>query len=383
MIGFLLAGLSLAIWLYLLLARGGFWRVTTLPAAPEPAAWPDIVAVIPARDEAAGVGQTVQSLLDYPGRLHLVLVDDQSRDGTADVARRAAAARDGTDRLTVVQGRPLPGDWTGKLWAMQQGLERAAEVAPEAAYVLLTDADIAHDAEELRLLVAHATARDLHLASLMVHLHCRTWPERLLIPAFVFFFGMLYPFRWVNRPEHPMAAAAGGCMLVKRTTLTRIGGVGSFRDALIDDCALAARIKPLGPIWLGHAEATHSLRVYGSFGEIWAMIARTAYTQLGYSPLLLAGTIAGMALTYLTPLAGVVLLGPWTPLALLAWLAMGVAFQPMLLHYGRQPFWGLALPLIALFYLGATIGSAVNYWRGKGGQWKGRSQAPDSRSRTA
>jgi hopene-associated glycosyltransferase HpnB len=383
MIGFLLAGLSLAIWLYLLLARGGFWRLTTLPRASDPVAWPDIVAVIPARDEAAGVGRTVQSLLDYPGRLHLVLVDDQSRDGTADVARRAAAANDAADRLTVVQGRPLPGGWTGKLWAMQQGLECAAEVAPDAAYVLLTDADIAHDAEELRRLVAHAVARDLHLASLMVHLHCRTWPERLLIPAFVFFFGMLYPFRWVNRPQHPMAAAAGGCMLVKRATLARIGGVGSFRDALIDDCALAARIKPLGPIWLGHAEATHSLRVYGSFTEIWAMIARTAYTQLGYSPLLLAGTVAGMALTYLVPLAGVVLLGPWTPVALLAWLAMGVAFQPMLLHYGRQPFWGLALPLIALFYLGATVGSAVNYWRGKGGQWKGRSQAPDSRSRTA
>jgi hopene-associated glycosyltransferase HpnB len=379
MIGLALAGLSLAIWIYLLLARGGFWRLTTLPAAPEPAAWPNIVCVIPARDEAAGVGRTVESLLSpdaYPGRLDLVLVDDHSRDGTAEIARRAADAIGRGDRLTMVSGRPLPAGWTGKLWAVQQGLERAREIAPDAAYVLLTDADIAHDPTELRALLAHALARDLHLTSLMVRLHCRTWPERLLIPAFVFFFGKLYPFAWVNRPQHPMAAAAGGCMLLKRATLDRIGGVSAIRGELIDDCALAALVKPLGPIWLGHAEATHSLRVYGKFREIWAMIARTAFTQLRYSPLLLAGTVLGLALTYLVPAVAVVWPGPWIPVALLAILLMGVAFQPILLHYGRQPFWGVALPLIALFYLAATIGSAVNYWRGKGGQWKGRAQAP-------
>jgi hopene-associated glycosyltransferase HpnB len=197
-----------------------------------------------------------------------------------------------------------------------------------------------------------------------------------LIPAFVFFFGMLYPFAWVNRRQHPMAAAAGGCMLLKRASLEQIGGVASFREALIDDCALAARIKPLGPIWLGHAEATQSLRLYAGFGEIWAMIARTAYTQLRYSPPLLAGTVLAMVLTYLVPAYGGLFPGPWTPLGLLAWLGMAIAFQPMLLHYGRSPFWGVALPAIAMFYLAATIGSAVDYWRGKGGQWKGRAQAP-------
>lgn len=378
MIGIAISALSLAIWLYLLYGRGGFWRMTLLPKAPAPAPWPDIVAVIPARDEAAGVGRCVASLLDsqtYPGRLDLVLVDDHSSDGTADIARRAAADVGRAERLTVVTGKPLPGGWTGKLWAVQQGLERAGDAAPEASLVLLTDADIAHDGEELCRLVAHAVARDLHLASLMVHLHCRTWPERLLIPAFVFFFGMLYPFGWVNRPGHAMAAAAGGCMLVRRATLERIGGVGPFRDALIDDCALAARIKPLGPIWLGHAEATHSLRVYGRFREIWAMIARTAYTQLRYSPVLLLGTVLGLLLTYIVPPVFGLALGPGAPLAAAAWLAMGIAFQPMLLHYGRAPFWGLALPLIALFYLAATIGSAVDHWRGRGGQWKGRAQA--------
>lgn len=379
MIGLALTGASLAIWIYLLLARGGFWRLTPLPSAPAPAAWPAIVAVIPARDEAAGVGRAVESLLApaaYPGRLDLVLVDDHSRDGTAEIARHAAASTGRADRMTIVSGRPLPAGWTGKLWAVQQGLEQALALAPEAAYVLLTDADIAHDPAELRTLVAHARARDLHLASLMVRLHCRTLPERLLIPAFVFFFGKLYPFAWVNRPDLPMAAAAGGCMLLKRSTLDRIGGVAAIRGELIDDCALAAQVKPLGPIWLGHAEATHSLRVYGRFREIWAMIARTAFTQLRYSPLLLAGTVLGLALTYLVPAVAAVWPGPWIPVALLAILLMGIAFQPMLLSYGRQPFWALALPLIALFYLAATIGSAVNYWRGKGGQWKGRAQAP-------
>jgi len=378
MIGVGLSALALAIWLYLLYGRGGFWRLTTLPAAPAPGRWPEIVAVVPARDEAAGVGECIASLLDpstYPGRLDLVLVDDHSSDGTAEVARRAAALLGRAERLTVLTGKPLPAGWTGKLWAVQQGLDHARETAPGATFVLLTDADIAHDGAELRKLVAHAAAGDLQLASLMVRLHCRTWPERMLIPAFVFFFGMLYPFGWANRPRHPMAAAAGGCMLARRTALEQVGGVSQIRDALIDDCALAAKLKPLGPIWLGHAEATRSLRVYGRFREIWAMIARTAYTQLRHSPLLLLGTVLGMLLTYAVPPVYSVAPGPGTPVAALAWLAMGIAFQPLLLHYGRSPFWGFALPLIALFYLAATIGSAVDHWRGRGGRWKGRAQA--------
>jgi hopene-associated glycosyltransferase HpnB len=375
MIALALAALGFAVWLYLLLARGGFWRLTLLPKVPEPAAWPALVAVIPARDEAAGVGQAVASLLAYPGRLDIVLVDDHSSDGTAEVARRAAAAAGRAEHLTVVDGAALPPGWTGKLWAVQQGLERAASVAPDATHVLLTDADIAHDPAELRLLVAHALANRLDLASLMVRLNCTSWPERMLIPAFVFFFGMLYPFRWANRPRGRVAAAAGGCMLVRRDTLERIGGVAAFRNALIDDCALARRVKREGAIWLGHAQATASLRAYTGFREIWAMIARSAYTQLGRSPPLLALTVLGLALTYLVPPVLALTPGPWLPLAGLAWLGMAVAFQPVLMLYGRSPFWGLALPAIALFYLAATIGSAVDHWRGRGGQWKGRAQA--------
>ena len=374
MTAFALAALAFAAWLYLLLARGGFWRLTLLPPAVEPAAWPAIVAVIPARDEAAGVGQAVTSLFAYPGRLDIVLVDDHSSDGTAAVATAAAAAGR-VERLTVLQGAALPAGWTGKLWAVQQGLQRARAVAPDAAYVLLTDADIAHDADELRRLVAHALAGRYRLASLMVRLRCDSWAERMLIPAFVFFFGMLYPFRWASRPGARTAAAAGGCMLVERPVLERIDGVARFRDALIDDCALAREVKREGPIWLGHAQATASLRAYAGFREIWAMIARTAYTQLGCSPLLLAAAVLGLGLVYVVPAVLALTPGPWLPLAGLAWLMMALAFQPVLMLYGRSPFWGLALPAIAVFYLAATIGSAVDHWRGRGGQWKGRAQA--------
>jgi hopene-associated glycosyltransferase HpnB len=369
-----LAGLADAIWLYLLLGRGGFWHHAPRLATRLPARWPAVVAVIPARDEADGIAACVRSLLgqDYRGRLGLVLVDDHSTDGTADLARAAAAALGAADRLHVVAGRPLPAGWTGKLWAVAQGLEAAQAWMPEAEFVLLSDADIAHDPANLAELVAHAEAGGLDLASLMVVLHCATPAERWLIPAFVFFFEMLYPFAWVNRRDHRTAAAAGGCMLARRSALARIDGVSGIRGALIDDCALAAALKPGGPIWLGLASRTRSLRVYAKLGDIWSMVARTAYVQLGHSPLLLVLAVLGMAITYLAPPL-LLLAGGWPALlGGLAWAAMAVAYAPTLRRYRRSLLWAPLLPLVALFYSAATIGSAWRHYRGRGGAWKGR-----------
>jgi hopene-associated glycosyltransferase HpnB len=369
-----LGGLTAAIWLYLLLGRGFFWRHDPQLAARPPARWPAVVAVIPARDEADGIAACVRSLLgqDYDGRLGLVLVDDHSGDGTADLARAAAASLGAGERLQIVAGRALPAGWTGKLWAVQQGLEAAQGWMGDAEYVLLSDADIAHDRRNLAELVAHAEAGGLDLTSLMVELHCATPAERWLIPAFVFFFGKLYPFAWVNRRDHRTAAAAGGCMLARRSALARIGGVSAIRGALIDDCALAAAIKAGGPIWLGLATRTRSLRVYEKVGDIWLMVARTAYVQLGHSPLLLALTVLGMAITYLAP--PLLLLAGGLPALLggLAWAAMAIAYVPTLRRYRRSLLWAPLLPLVAVFYGAATIGSAWRHYRGRGGAWKGR-----------
>jgi hopene-associated glycosyltransferase HpnB len=329
---------------------------------------------VPARDEADVIGRAVGSLLaqDYPGPFRVILVDDQSTDGTADVARRAAGAG---DRLQVIDGKPLPGGWTGKLWALSQGVERASADAP-TEYVLLTDADIGHAPGNLRALVARAEAGRLALTAQMVRLHCRTGPEKLLIPAFVFFFQMLFPFAWVNDPKRRTAAGAGGCMLVRRQALEAAGGIASVRAEIIDDCALATRLKRQGPIWLGLTERAESLRPYGTVGEIGRMISRSAYAQLGYSPWLLAGTVVGMAATYLAPPA-LVLVGDgvaWIAGAG-AWLLMWIAFQPTLRLYRRSPLWGLALPVIGAIYTWFTLQSAIQVWRGRGGQWKGRAQA--------
>jgi hopene-associated glycosyltransferase HpnB len=370
------AALSLAIWLYLLFGRGFFWceRPQRVPA--EPPRQPEIVAVIPARDEAATIGETVASLLrqNYRGRLTIVLVDDHSSDGTGAVARAAACALDGSDRLTVVAARPLPAGWTGKMWAVAEGL-RHVEASSTAELVLLTDADIAHHPGNLAELVARIETDGLDLASLMVKLNCVTFAERALIPAFVFFFAMLYPFAWVNDPRRRIAGAAGGCMLIRRSALDRIGGVASVRGALIDDCALAAQIKAGGKIWLGLAGETRSLRRYEGLGDIWRMIARTAYTQLGYSPLLLAGTVLGLAVTYLAP--PILALGAGGAAAYLgaaAWLTMTIAFMPILRVYRQKLLIAPLLPAIASFYLAATIDSARRHWQGRGGEWKGRVQ---------
>ncbi len=371
--------LPLAIWVYLLLGRGMFWLARERDdrdEPPAPARWPSVVAVVPARNEADVVAQAIRSLVaqDYAGPFRVVLVDDQSDDGTAELARAAAIWSGAEGRLQVISGRPLPSGWVGKMWAVDQGVARASQDSPE--YIWLTDADIGHHTNTLRHLVMRAEAGRLSLVSLMVRLKCETWADRLMIPAFVFFFDMLFPFSWVNRPERRVAAGAGGCMLVRRTALEAAGGIAAVKDAIIDDCALAARLKAQGPIWLGLTQRAHSLRAYRSMGEIGRMVSRSAYAQLRYSPLLLAGTLIGMVLTYLAPaLTTVFASGPLWFFGVITWLMMAVSFQPMLRLYRQSPLWGLALPVVALLYTAFTIQSAVAVWRGRGGQWKGRAQA--------
>jgi hopene-associated glycosyltransferase HpnB len=372
-----IAALSLLIWLYLLTCRGRFWAIAEPAPSPPAAQRRRVVAVIPARDEADGIGAAVTSLLAqaYDGPLTIVLVDDHSSDGTADIARRAAAAQSAADRLVVIAARDLPPGWTGKLWAVSEGLRHADTLAP--GFLLLTDADIEHGADNVAQLVARAEAEGLDLASLMVKLRCRSFAEQALIPAFVFFFFMLYPPRWAADPKARLAGAAGGCMLIRREALERIGGIAAIKDALIDDCSLAAAIKHSGGrIRLDVTQSTHSLRDYEGWAELWSMIARSAFTQLHYSSLMLAGTVLGLALTYLAPpLFAVFGTGFARFFGLAAWLAMAGAFLPTVRFYRLPPLWALALPAIAAFYAAATIGSAINYWRGRGGRWKGRVQA--------
>jgi hopene-associated glycosyltransferase HpnB len=370
----------LAIWLYLLAGRGGFWLAAQRDdeVLAWNGLWPDIAVIIPARDEAACVGQTVSSLLrqDYPGGFRVILVDDQSRDATAQVAREAAAALGATDRLTVLSGRALPAGWTGKLWAQQQGVEFVDQMAAPPAYLLFTDADIVYAPDALRSLAARAQAGGFVLTSLMVKLRCQSFAERLFIPAFIFFFQMLYPFAWTNDPRRLTAAAAGGCMLVRREILREAGGMAAIRDALIDDCALAKILKARGPIWLGLTERVHSIRAYPALDDIRRMVARTAYAQLRYSPLLLAGTVLGLAITYLAPFVlSLFATGVAQFLGIFTWLLMAFAFKPTLRFYGLSRLWGLALPAIAAIYMAFTMDSAYQHARGRGGMWKGRAQA--------
>ena len=384
-----LSCISLLIWCVLLFARGGFWRAR--PAAPLASApreaWPAVAAVVPARNEADVIAQAVGTLLaqEYPGPFHVIVVDDHSTDGTADAARAAALALQCPERLTVLGAKPLPPGWSGKVWAQSQGIEAVRTLGLPADFLLLTDADIGHPTDAVMQLVARADAEKRDLVSLMVRLRCDSFWEKALIPAFVFFFAKLYPFSWVNNPRNKTAAAAGGCMLVRRTALEEAGGIESIRAELIDDCSLAARIKHRGegrhPIRLDVAARSVSLRPYDNWREIWNMIARTAFTQLHYSGWLLAGTLAGMAIIYLIPPVAALELGPRGLPAWLAWAAMCCSYAPMLRYYGRSPLWAPFLPLVALFYVGATFASAVRYWRGKGGQWKARVQAPVQQDR--
>ena len=372
----LLAALALVIWLYLLVGRGMFWLARERDGGEGMiAAWPSVTAIVPARDEAETIAQSIGSLLkqDYPGIFRIVLVDDQSTDGTAGIAR----ALDATGRLTVLSGAPLPEGWTGKLWAVKQGVAHAAGGSPD--YLWLTDADIVHTPDNLRALVSRAASNGLVLVSLMAKLRCEDFAERFLIPPFVFFFAMLYPFDWVNRKENPLAAAAGGCMLVKRVALEQAGGIESVRREIIDDCALARRMKKVGGIWLGLTERAVSKRRYPRIADVGRMISRSAYAELRYSPMRLVGAIVGMALVFVAPaviaLLPTDLVGSEAGLiAATAWMAMLAAIQPMLLFYRRSVFWGFALPFAGAIYAAFTLNSAIQYWRGRGGLWKGRAQ---------
>jgi hopene-associated glycosyltransferase HpnB len=374
------ASIALALWLYLMLARGAFWRCTERDdrVPQEPRVWPRVAAVVPARNEAAHVAQSIGSLLgqDYRGAWTVILVDDDSDDGTAEIAR---GATNGDARLRLVTSRGLPAGWTGKLWALKQGIDAAAALPEPPDYLLLTDADIAHAPDSVSRLVARAEEKGLVLASLMVKLRCESFAERANIPAFIFFFQMLYPFSWVNRPQSSTAAAAGGCMLVRADALRGAGGVDAIRGALIDDCTLARVLKGRGPIWLGLTERAHSVRPYPALADIRRMVVRSAYAQLHYSPLLLLATVAGMVLTYLVPpLAAIFGSGAARVIGLAAWALMAVAFQPTLRLYRLSPLWGIALPAIALQYVLFTLDSAYQYVRGRGGSWKGRLQAKAS-----
>ncbi len=379
-----LAAVSLAAWLYLVAFRGGFWRAARRrDDPPAPAAWPAVVAVVPARNEAEVIGRSLRALLaqDYPGDFPVVVVDDHSADGTAEAARAAAAAAGREDQLTVVRAAPLPKGWTGKTWALAQGAERAATIAAEARYLLFTDADIEHDPPVVRRLVAEAEAGGLDLSSRMPLLHCESVLERLLIAAFVFFFRMLYPFAWVADPGRTTAAAAGGCMLVRRSALDGAGGVGAIKGALIDDCALAAAIKRRGRIGLELTAASRSIRTYAGLRDIWRMVARTAFAQLDHSAALLALTVAGMLVVYVGPPVAAIaggLSGDAAPAALGAagWLLMAAAFAPTLRLYGWGAAGGLLLPVAAFLFTLMTIDSARRHWLGRGAAWKGRAYGP-------
>jgi hopene-associated glycosyltransferase HpnB len=376
---------TIAIWTYLLFFRGGFWRIRRDDAliassrsaelSAELSAGRAVVAVIPARNEAAVIERAIASLLDQShADLHIVLVDDQSGDGTAEIARAAADARDAGDRLTICRGTPVPPGWTGKLWAMRQGIAAARLRQPD--YLLLTDADIVHAPDNLAGLIARAESGGYDLVSLMVKLHCRYWWERLLIPAFVFFFFKLYPPRWVADPARRTSAAAGGCILIRRTSLERIGGIERIRGEIIDDCALARLVKPEGLVWLGRSGETRSIREYDSPRAIWEMVMRCAFAQLGYSAGALGMIVLMLAVTYLAP---PLLLLSGDRLArlcgALSWTAMSVAFAPTLRSYGGKGWFAVLLPAVTLFYAAATVASAVMFWRGRGGYWKGRFQA--------
>ncbi|MEH1920868.1 glycosyltransferase [Nostoc sp.] len=386
--------LSLTIWLGLLCFWGQFWRTDQQLEVTETQlqSLPVVCAVVPARNEAELIPITLRSLLlqDYPGSFNVFLVDDRSTDRTANFAEGVAHAVGKPQQLHIISGESLPPGWSGKLWAVEQGIKSASKLTPD--YFLLTDADIEHDPENLRRLVAKAVQEDLDMVSVMVRLRCKSFWEKLLIPAFVFFFQKLYPFRWVNNPNNPTAAAAGGSILIAREALERIGGIQVICQALIDDCALAQAVKnsggvvgdkrtsPMpsqGRIWLGLSTLTCSLRPYDSLVTIWDMVARSAYTQLNYSPLLLLGTLVGMPLIYLVPPVCVILGAVWGNWAialtgLLGWLLMTFAYYPTIRFYKCSPWFALSLPAIAFLYTLMTLDSALRHWQGRGGAWKGR-----------
>lgn len=381
--------IAAAAWAFLLLGRGAFWRASARLEAPSKhdGPWPSVTALVPARNEVEAIGTTVEGLLsqDYPGPFRIIVIDDHSDDGTATAALQAGSRVGSPHTLTVVGARPLEPGWTGKVWALSEGLSHADARHPDTRYVWLTDADIAHDPLNLRRLVGKAETDGLDMVSQMVRLVSEGFWAGLLIPAFVFFFQKLYPFAWVNDPARRTAAAAGGSVLLRRHALARIGGFYTIRDALIDDCALARAIKAEGQagggrIWLGLTTTAVSIRRYHGLAGVWRMVSRSAFTQLRYSPALLVLTLAGMVMLYWSPpiaAAAATVQGALLPLilALGAWTMMGMAFLPTLLMYRQPAAFAVALPAAGFLYSLMTLDSAVAYWCGRGGAWKGRTLA--------
>jgi hopene-associated glycosyltransferase HpnB len=388
------------VWAYLVAGHGGYWRTNQwLPTTNKPDRWPDVVAIVPARNEAEMLPATLPALLgqDYPGSLSVILVDDGSSDGTGEIAARLGRASGRPLRVVAGAASPAtrgPDRWAGKVWAMAQGL-RAAGIPggpgipdgqaqdqdrnPDTGYVLFTDADIACAPGALRDLVAAAEGDDRDLVSQMALLRTATSWERVVVPAFVYFFAQLYPFRRVNVPGSRTAAAAGGCMLVRRSALQRSGGVAPIRGALIDDVAMGRMIKgQRGRTWLGLTRQVLSVRPYPVLADLWQMVARSAYTQLNYSPVLLAGTLIGLLFLYALPPAGAIIglaagPAPWLVAAGLAgWALMSLSFVPMLRLYRLSPLRAPGLPLIALLYAAMTADSARRHYAGHGAQWRGR-----------
>jgi len=368
-----LAILTILIWLALLAGWHGFWRADQrLPLHPEPLDnWPSVTAIVPARDEAATIPYSLTGLIEqrYSGAFEIVLADDSSSDDTVAMAGRLAS--DGERKLTVVAAGPLPAGWAGKLWAVQRGIEEARRRQPD--YYWLTDADIAHKPQVLAGLVAHAEAERLALASLMVKLPARSLWEKLLVPAFIFYFALLYPFRAVNDPASRIAGAAGGSLLVRRDALEAIGGIGAIKGAVIDDCALAREIKGSGRrIWIGLAERSRSLRRYRHLADFWSMVARSAYPQLEHSPLRLALALLGLGVAFLAPPL-LLLAGGLAALAgLIAWSLMTWAYAPTVKYHGLSPLWAVTLPFAAALFAAMTIASAVSHYRGQPTLWRGR-----------
>lgn len=373
---------SLVAWCVNATLRGRFWTTAVrLPPGSPPGPHPSVVVVVPARDEAELLPRTLPTLLgqEYPGALSVVLVDDRSSDGTGRLARELAA---GAGRaLEVVEGGDPPPGWAGKVWALARGVA----AAPRSEYVLLSDADVAHGPDSVSRLVALAVADDRDLVSVMARLRCEGRWERLVVPAFVYFFALLYPFRWVSSPSRRTAAAAGGCLLVRRSALEEAGGLEAIKGALIDDVSLATAVARRARgggarLWLGLHRDVRSLRAYPRLGDLWDMVARSAYTQLQCSPLLLAGTLAGLVLLFAVPPAAVVAgaaawgpVGAWAlGIGSAAWVVQAATEVPMLRYYGLAPWRGLALPAVGLLYGAMTADSALRHWRGRGGSWRGR-----------
>ena len=375
-LAFAVGSISAIIWLYLALFRGGFWLADQRlsPEYNQLVSWPDVAIIIPARNEQGVIEGTLTSIQnqDYPGYLSIIVVDDNSEDGTVGSIQNTRDAQ-----TELLFGRPLPEGWTGKLWALQQGIDKVSRRERSPTYLLLSDADIIYPQESVRQLILHAEERELELVSLMVRLNCRSAWEVMLIPAFIFFFQKLYPFPWINNPSRETAGAAGGCILLRTATLVQAGGLEKIKDQVIDDCALAQLIKPRGPIWIGLTQAVISHRPYATLREIWSMVIRTAFDQLHHSALFLALSVIGMIFAYVAPPA-IFCIGTISSNVLvmatggITWAIMTLCYVPTLRLYARNPIEALLLPVAALLYTLMTLDSARRFWRHKNPTWKGR-----------